>query len=230
MAKKTENLDTSSISELLVKEWADHYPQETVNQLQAKAQSLTYTINTTKEDHTKLTIAKSRLEALITPVPKLLSELSKALSARQEFIAEYGDLGVPLNPPPETIQSEILIMSKALTDYGEKVYKAYFSNLDAVAKTIVQLENLRNLYQDLATIPTVIRTNLLKTDPSRRKPIYRELYRLFKSVGDNYIFLANAPTIDNPLLASKIDPEEFKSLETAKRNAAKFAALLKNCR
>lgn len=230
MAKKTENLDTSSISELLVKEWADHYPQETVNQLQAKAQYLTYTINTTKEDHTKLTIAKSRLEALITPVPKLLSELSKALAARQEFISEYGDLGVPLNPPPETIQSEILIMSKSLTDYGAKVYKAYFANLDAVAKTIVQLENLRNLYQDLATIPTVIRTNLLKTDPSRRKPIYRELYRLFKSVGDNNIFLANAPTIDNPLLSSKIDPEEFKSLETAKRNAAKFAALLKNCR
>ena len=230
MAKKAQKLDTSTISELLVKEWADHYPPETIGTLNAKAQALTYTITSTQEDLTNLSIAKSRLGDITSLLPPIIASLDEALKKRQDFLATYGDLGATLKIPYETIDATLRSYTNALADYALQVTERYFKNLKEVENTLNCLTHLRDLYRDIAAIPAVIRMDFLKTTEDRRKPIVRELYRLFKAVSDNHLFFGLDPNIENPLIPSKIDVEEFKSLCNVRREAQKFADILKASR
>ena len=230
MAKKPQKLDTSTLSELLVKEWADHYPQETIGTLNTKAQALTYTITSTKEDLTKLSLAKSRLGDLTSMLPHIITSLDGALKKRQDFLATYGDLGATLKIPYETMDATLRSYTDALADYALQVTERYFKNLKEVERTLYCLTHLRDLYRDIAAIPAVIRMDFLKTPEDRRKPIVRELYRLFKAVADNLVFTRLDPNIENPLIPSKIDAEEFKSLCNVRREAQKFADILKASR
>ena len=230
MAKKLQKLDTSTISELLSKEWSDHYPPETVSVLNAKAQSLTYTIESTRELLTKLSVAKSRLGELTSLLPPIINSLDEALKKRQDFLHTYGDLGAKLTIPYEQMDVTLRSFTDVLNDYAEQVTKGYFSNINEVENSIAYLTSLRDLYRDMATIPTVIRMEFLKTPEDRRKPIVRELYRLFKAVADNQIFFGLDPNIENPLIPSKIDAEEFKSLCNVRKEAQKFADILKASR
>lgn len=230
MAKKPQKLDTSTLSELLVKEWADHYPPETIGTLNAKAQALTYTITSTQEDFTKLSLAKSRLGDLTSLLPPIITSLDGALKKRQDFLNTYGDLGATLKIPYETMDATLRSYAEALADYSCQVSERYFKNLKEVESTIAYLTSLRNLYRDIAAIPAVIRMDFLKTPEDRRKPIVRELYRLFKAVADNHLFFGLDPNIENPLIPSKIDAEEFKSLCNVRREAQKFADVLKASR
>lgn len=230
MAKKPTIPDTSTVSELLVKEWLDKYTQEVVSSLNSKAQSLTYTINSTQEEFTKLTLAKSRLDDLTSTLPPIITSLDGAIKKRQDFIATYGELGASLKIPYETMDATLRSYTDNLADYAVQVTERYFANLSQIEKTLAYLTSIRDLYQDLATIPTVIRMNFLKTPEDRRKPIIRELYRLFKSVADNHIFFGMDPHIENPLIPNKIDEGEFKSLCAVRKEADMFARILKNAR
>lgn len=230
MAKKAPQLDTSTISDLLVKEWADHYPQEKVTSMLNKADSLSFTISSTQEQFTKLTVAKSLLDELSTPLSNAVSAVADALAKRQHFISTYGDLGVSLAVPPETITATLSEYTRHISDYALHITEAYFANLKDIESTIARLTSLRNLYRDLAAIATTIRKEYVPTQPDRRKPIIRELYRLFKAVADNTIFLGLSPTINYPLLPQTIDKDEYQSLCAARREAQKFAELLKGSR
>ncbi len=230
MAKKPQKLDTSTISELLVKEWADHYPPETIGALNAKAQALTYTITSTQEEFTKLSLAKSRLGDLTSLLPPIITSLDEALKKRQDFLATYGDLGATPLIPYETMDATLRSYTDVLADYSSQVSERYFKNLKDVESTIAYLTSLRDLYRDIAAIAAVIRMDFLKTPEDRRKPIVRELYRLFKAVADNHLFFALDPNIENPLIPSKIDAEELKSLCNVRREAQKFADILKASR
>lgn len=230
MAKKPNIPDTSTISELLVKEWADHYPQETIGSLLAKAQSLAYTISTTQENLTKLSLAKSRLGDLSSLLPPIITSLDEAMKKRQDFISEYGDLGAALEIPYETMDSTLRSYANALCAYATKVQEKYFSNLEEIETTLKYLTSLKNLYQDLADITFVIRTDFLKTPEDRRKPILRNLYRRFKAVADNTLFMGLVPTFDNPLIPVKIDSAEFKALCAVRKEAKRFAEILKASR
>jgi len=230
MAKKPQKLDTSTLSELLVKEWADHYPPETIGTLNAKAQALTYTITSTQEDFTKLSLAKSRLGDLTSLLPPIITSLDGALKKRQDFLAAYGDLGATIKIPYETMDATLRSYTDALADYALQVTERYFKNLKDVERTLHYLTHLRDLYRDIAAIAAVIRMDFLKTPEDRRKPIVRELYRLFKAVADNLVFTGLDPNIENPLIPSKIDAEEFKSLCNVRREAQKFADILKASR
>ena len=230
MAKKPQKFDTSTVSELLVKEWADHYPPETIATLNAKAQSLTYTITSTKEDYTKLSLAKSRLDDLTSTLPPIITALDGSIKKRQDFISTYGDLGATLKIPYETMDATLRSYTEALADYSLQVTERYFANLKEIENTLAYLTSLRDLYRDIAAIPAVIRMDFLKTPEDRRKPIIRELYRLFKAVADNHLFFGLAPTIENPLMPSKMDAEEFKSLCNVRKEAQKFSEILKASR
>lgn len=230
MAKKPQKLDTSTLSELLVKEWADHYPPETIGTLNTKAQALTYTITSTKEDLTKLYLAQSRLGDLTSLLPPIITSLDEALKKRKDFLNTYGDLGATLIIPYETMDAAIRSYTDVLADYAQQVTERYFKNINDVESTIAYLTGLRDLYRDIAAIPAVIRMDFLKTPEDRRKPIVRELYRLFKAVADNLVFTGLDPNIENPLIPSKIDAEEFKSLCNVRREAQKFADILKASR
>lgn len=230
MAKKPQKFDTSTVSELLVKEWSDHYPPETIATLNAKAQSLTYTITSTKEDFTKLSLAKSRLDDLTSTLPPIITDLDGSIKKRQDFISTYGDLGATLKIPYETMDATLRSYTEALADYALQVTERYFANLKEIENTLAYLTSLRDLYRDIAAIPAVIRMDFLKTPEDRRKPIIRELYRLFKAVADNHLFFGLAPTIENPLIPSKMDAEEFKSLCNVRKEAQKFSEILKASR
>lgn len=233
MAKKPNIPDTSTISELLVKEWAAHYPQKTIGSLLAKAQSLAYTISTTQENLTKLSLAKSRLGDLTSLLPPIITSLDEAMKKRQDFISEYGDLCAlyaAIEIPYETMDSTLRSYSNALCAYATKVQEKYFANLKEIETTLTYLNSLKNLYEDLAAIPSVIRNDFLKTPEDRRKPILRNLYRLFKSVADNNLFMGIAPTVENPLIPGKIDSTEFKALCAVKKEAKRFAEILKASR
>ena len=230
MAKKPLKLDTSTVSELLVKEWADHYPTETISALNAKAQALTYTITSTQEEYTKLTLAKSRLGELTSLLPPIITSLDGAIKKRQDFLSTYGDLGAMLKIPYETMDATLRSYTDALAQYALQVTERYFANLESVKNTLAYLTNLRDLYRDLAAIPAVIRMDFLKTPEDRRKPIIRELYRLFKAVADNHLFFGLDPNIENPVIPSKIDAEEFKSLCNVRKQAQGFADVLKASR
>ena len=230
MAKKPNIPDTSTISELLVKEWADHYPKETIGNLLAKAQSLTYTISTTQEDLAKLSLAKSRLGDLTSLLPPIIASLDDAMKKRQGFISEYGDIGADLDIPYETMDATLRSYENVLCSYATKVQEKYFANLKEIETTLAYLNSLKNLYEDLAAIPSVIRNDFLKTPEDRRKPILRNLYRLFKAVADNNLFMGIAPTFENPLIPGKLDSAEFKSLCAVQKEAKRFADILKSSR
>lgn len=230
MAKKPNIPDTSTISELLVKEWAAHYPNETIGSLLAKAQALAYTISTTQENLTKLSLAKSRLGDLTSLLPPIITSLDEAMKKRQDFISEYGDLGAALEIPYETMDSTLRSYSNALCAYATKVQEKYFANLKEIETALAYLNSLKNLYNDLASITFTIRTDFLKTPEDRRKPILRNLYRQFKAVADNTLFMGLAPTFDNPLIPVKIDAAEFKALCAVRKEAKRFAEFLKSLR
>ena len=230
MAKKSLQLDTSTISELLVKEWADHYPQEKVTSLINKADSLSLTIASMQEHLTKLTVAKAHLDKLSVPLSNAVAAVADALAKRQDFVSAYGDLGVSLAVPPETISATLSDYTRIISDYALHITEAYFANLKEVESTLARLASLRDCYRDLAAISTTIRKDYIPTPPDRRKPIVRELYRLFKAVADNHGFFGLDPNIENPLIPSKIDAEEFKSLCNVRREAQKFADILKRSR
>ena len=230
MSKKPQEIDSRTISELLVKEWADHYPPEKTSSLQAKAQSLTYTINATNDEYTKLVLAKSRLDDLTSALTPIITSLDSALEKRQDFISTYGDLGATPEIPYETMDSTLRLYTESLDSYAVKVTEGYFSNLKEIKASLEALTNLRNLYQDLAAIPSVIRNEFLKTTEDRRKPILRTLYRLFKSVAENQAFTPPDPSVSIPLVQNKIDETEHDSLLAARKEAKKFANLLKRVR
>ena len=230
MAKKPKIPDTSTITELLVKEWSDHYPPETISALNAKAQSLSYTITSTQEEYTKLTIAQGKLDNLTSMLPPLITSLDVSLMRRQDFIKEYGDLGAVLKVPYETMDATLRSYVEYLNDYAKQVRDRYFSNLEEVRKSLAYLTHLRDLYRDIAAIPAVIRMDFLKTPEDRRKPIIRELYRLFKAVAENHLFFGLDPNIENPLIPNKIDAAEFKSLCNVRKEAERFAELIKTSR
>ena len=230
MAKKPNIPDTSTISELLVKEWAAHFPQETISSLLAKAQSIAYTITSTQEELTKLALAKNRLGDLTSLLPPIITSLDDAMKKRQNFISEYGDLGATLDIPYETMDATLRSYENVLSSYATKVQEKYFANLKEIETTLAYLNSLKNLYNDLASITFTIQTDFLKTPEERRKPILRNLYRQFKAVADNTLFMGIAPTVENPLIPDKIDPDEFKSLCAVRKEAKRFADILKASR
>ena len=230
MAKNKKSFDYSTVCDQLLKEWSDKYPQDKVSSLMAKENSLTYTINSTNEEFTKLTLAKSRLDELYEPLKGVVPYFLKALEKRNSFIAEYGDMGIPMSIPPETIEHMVYQYNSALTKYADEVNDRYFANLKEIGNTLHYITSLRDLYHNLALAITTIRDSYFKTDKDRRKPIIRELYRLFKAIADNTIFLGNAPSIDNPLIKNPIDYAEFKSLTEVRKEADKTAKLIKDAR
>lgn len=230
MAKNNKSFDYSTVCDQLLKEWMDQYQQDKVSALMAKSNSLTYTINTTNEEYTKLSLAKSRLNELYEPLKGVVPYILNAIEKRKAFIDEYGDLGVPLSIPPETIEHTVCQFEFALTDYANKVNDRYFANLDEVRKTLAYVTALRDFYQNLALAITIIRDSYFKTDKERRKPIVRELYRIFKALADNHLIFGIAPSIANPLIKQPIAAEEFESLEKARREADKTAKVIKDAR
>ena len=226
MAKNTSKHDISTVCELLLKEWADQYPPEKVASLQAKAQSLTLTITETKEKLDKLVAAEKRLSCLAEPLGATIPTLNKALAAYVEFTKEYGDLGVSPSIPITDMQKTISEYVAALGEYMGEVHAAYFDNLDDVRHTIAGLTSLRDLMENLAQIPSIIRRDFFPASPDRRKPIIRDLCRRFKSLTESQIF-SNCPSIPNPLIKEPMDKEEYNSLCQARKQAEKAADILK---
>lgn len=230
MPTKTSKPDTSTIVELLLREWSDHYPKEKVSALFAKANSLSYTITELDEKITSLTIAKSRLEDLSVPLSRVVSDLSTAISKRDDFIGEYGDLGMSMPIPQDEMKATLSMYTDTLTAYSKSVHDAYFANLEQIKTIRKNLGSLKDFYGALATIITTIRESFFKVEESRRKPIIRDLYRHFKSLADNFDFDNLNPSMPNPLLHTTIDKEEFNGLFHVRKNAKKAAQILKTCR
>lgn len=229
MAKQNTKKDDSTICERLLKEWSDHYPPEKVSALQAKAQSLSHAINETNLKLDKLIYAQKRLSCLAEPLGATIPTLNKALAAYTDFTAEYGDLGVSPSIPITDMQKTISDYISSLAAYMGDVHKAYFANLDSVKMTIGQLTALRDLYDNLAQIAVTIRKEYFPTDPSRRKPVVRELCRRFKAL-ENMGYVGMSPDIDNPILAERISREEFSSLNKVWKEAKETEQVLRTYR
>ena len=230
MSQKKKQHDTSTICDLLLKEWSDTYPPEKVNALMTKADSLSYTLKDTNEQFTKLSLAKSRLMDLSNHLVPIIGEMTTAIGKRNEFIAQYGDLGVECSIPQSTMEETIQSYVKALDEYAVKVNEAYFANLENVRHTIAYITSLRDFYAELAAIINSIRKEYFPTAPDRRKPIVRDLYRRFKSLADNKIFFGICPDIPNPLIKKPMDRDEHTSLMKVRKEANHTASVLKASR
>lgn len=230
MAQKTKQHDTSTICDLLLKEWLDNYPPEKVTTLMSKADSLSYTLKETNEQYLKLTVAKNSLTDLSNALTPVLSSLFTAISKRADFVNQYGDLGVQCDIPQSTMEETVKTYVKAINDYAVKVNDAYFANLKEVGHTLAYLTSLRNLYADLAATINSIRKDYFPTAPERRKPIVRDLYRRFKAIEENKLFFGMCPDIPNPLVKNPMDRQEHTSLMKVRKEASHTASVLKTSR
>lgn len=230
MAKDNKNIDNSTICDQLFKKWLDQYPPEKTAALQDKYLSLEKSHRLISEKHTTLLTAKDKLSQLWQPLAQCIGGLQSAALARNEFIAAYGDLGVSPKTPYATIEEAIRTYGEELRAYGDAVEKTYFSNLEKLSHHIAYLAALKNLYQTLFKVIITIRDSYFKTEPDRRKPVIRELYRLFSEIDSNHAFFGVSPDITDSLFSTPIDRAEFQSLLAVRREAGNTAKVIKKAR
>lgn len=230
MSKPSKDDETYTVLDHLFKVWLDQYPPEKTTALQERYLFLDKTIRELNQKYITLETAKDRLSNLWQPLSQCLGGLQSAAFARNEFIAAYGDLGITPQTPYNTIAETIKTYGEELQSYGYAVEKTYLSNLDSARKQIDHIYALRNLYADLFKAITTIRDSYFKTEPNRRKPIIRDLYRIFNSIGSNHSFFGAAPTIEDSLISPPIDKGEWDSLLALRREAEKAATVIKSSR
>jgi hypothetical protein len=231
MPKNLKDIDKSTLTEQALKAWGNLYPKDKVDLLIAKANSLEKSISETKEHLIKLQVAKSKLANLTNALPPVLEKLQTANSYRNEFILDYGSLGISSTPSHDEMDSTIRQFTAALASYASQVEERFFANLSQVESTIAFLAALKDFYSSLAAIPDIIQNSFFKTEESRRKPIIRDIYRLFSNIANNYLFTGTDPsTLTSSLISPPIDQAEFNSLIAVKKEAERTLTILKNCR
>lgn len=230
MASNTPQFDTSTICDLTLKAWLDQYPQEKTSALQDKYLSLERYLRDAIEKHTKLAIARVKLDDLTKGLEPVLPILLTAAQKRQNFQLEYGDLGVSPQTSYDTIEKMVRHCYEEISQYAANVEAAYFKNLDEADKSIAYLRSLKDFYQTLFNAIVKIRDSYFKTEPNRRKPVIRDLCRNFTSLADNNRIFGIAPTIENSLYSRKMDKAEYDSLLAVRREAGKTADILKRAR
>ena len=231
MPTPLKNMDKSTINEYTLKAWADCYPPEDIDILKQKAQSLDLAIKNAKDNLTQLQVAKSKLANLTNALPPVLTKLQTANHYRNEFIAAYGTLGISSSPSHDEMDTTIRQFTDSLASYASQVEERFFANLSQVESTISFLSALKDLYLTLATIPDIINNSFFKTEESRRKPIIRELYRLFSNIASNYLFSGTNPSSHtSSLISPSLSQDEFNSLLKVKEQANKTLSLLRSCR
>lgn len=226
----TSATENASICDIALNEWLKTYPEEKLSDLSAKYRALQAPIKSLSESLAKLKTAQSRLHELHGPITECLSFLPRAINTRADFIEDYGDLGVHLPTSPAEMLHTLDSYAHQLRDYAAQVEAAYFSNLSAAEKSLAALAALSNFYTILYNIIWDIKDKYLPTEPDRRKPFRRSLYREFSALANNSIFLSLSPDIPNPLLSSHLSTEEFQSLLAVRKKAAETAKLLRLAR
>jgi len=231
MANSPKEHDTSTICDLVLKGWLNQYPPEKTSALQDKYLALNGVIKTTSEKLTHLKTAQKKLNHLTEGLVPVLGIIGTANFERQEFIAEYGNLGVKFPRSYAEVEDLLTSLKDEFAAYAKNVEAAYFSNLADVESTLTALTALRDFYQTLFSLVVKIRDEYFKEKPDRRKPIVRDLYRLFSALAENRMFCGLAPTITTPYLpTTRLDKGEYDSLVAVRRQAEKAATALKKAR
>ena len=228
---ETSNRDTSTIADNILKSWADNYPKDKVDKLYQQADTIEKLVVRYKEQLTSLKAAKQRLGYLTDSLPPVLSLLNTAISKHTDFVETYGTLGIELKIPTSTLKDTIEQYVSVLADYAVDVDAAYFQNLNEVSQTLEYVSAIQNFYKTLADIITSITENYLKTKPDRRRPLVRELTRLFKALRDNYLFQGvNPSSQSSKLLTNPLPSEEYKTICKIQEEARYTADLLSKSR
>lgn len=230
MAQDTPKFDTSTICDLTLKAWLDQYPQEKTAALQDKYLTLDRYIREATEKYTQLALAKEKLDHLTKGLLPVLPLIQTAAAEREKFKSEYGNLGVSPQTSYETIEKMVKQCYDDISQYATAVEAEYFKNLNAAEASIAYLTALRDFYKTLFNAVVKIRDGYFKTEPNRRKPIIRDLYRDFSALAENKLICGVAPSIENSLYDRKIDKAEYDSLVAVRREAGKTADILKKAR
>ena len=230
MSKPSKDDETYTVLDHLFKVWLDQYPPEKTTTLQDRYLSLDKTVRELNQKYITLETAKTRLSNLYKPLSDALAYLDAARCSYDDFVKAYGDLGVSTPTPKETMETTIASYIGEMKTYADKVNAAYLSNLETARKNIDHIYALRNLYADLFKAITTICDSYFKTEPDRRKPLVRDLYRIFNSIGSNHSFFGAAPTIEDSLISPPIDKGEWDSLLALRREAEKAAKVIKSAR
>lgn len=225
---KITSLETAL--DVMLKKYLEDYPQDIIDSINNKAQSIASAIKQTKEKRASLIVAKQNLDSLKSCFPTCLTHLQSALNIHSDFTKEYGTLDILPPLPISEMSSTISSYLSSLQDYAKAIDDKYFSNFTLVSNTLDALSSLYDFYTTLAHIPSYITDVFLKTEPNRRKPIIRELYRLFTALHNNTLFTSLNPNTPNPLISSPLTQQEYNSLVQVSTKALTIAKLIKHAR
>lgn len=230
MATDTPKFDTSTICDLTLKAWLDQYPHEKTSALQDKYLTLERYLRDATEKHTQLSLAKEKLNDLTRGLEPVLPMILSAATKRAEFQQHYNEHIISPQTSYETIEKMVRQCYDDISQYAANVEAAYFTNLDAAEKSIAYLSSLRDFYKTLFNAVVKIRDSYFKTDPNRRKPVIRDLYRDFSALSENKLICGVAPSIEDSLYSHKIDKAEYDSLLAVRREAKTTVDILKKAR
>ena len=114
---------------------------------------------------------------------EIAERLRAAASSAYGFMKEYGKEGISVNIDPVNMGKMMQSVSDGLTAFWKDVDAAWFNKIDDLERVLADIKSVRSIFASVVRAADIIRDEYFKTEPNRRKPIIRDLRRIFSEIG-----------------------------------------------